>query len=144
MVDESTVCAFPLGKQKDETPYQCQASVLRFHETGSWVHQPLGRVENWQSSNRPISSSPSSNRTFNFLEYGFPVIFFHRLSQSPAWPSDIVSSEVPESFQEFPALSNLLSFLPFFGNVMKVLPLPSFKVLLSLKSYRYYGCNLAH
>jgi len=28
----------------------------------------------------PISSPPSSNRTAGFLEYGFPIIFFHGLS----------------------------------------------------------------
>jgi len=29
----------------------------------------------------PGSNSPSSNRTFSFPEYGFPIIFFQRLSQ---------------------------------------------------------------
>ena len=33
-----------------------------------------------------------------FPEYGFPIIFFQRLSQSPAWPSGIVSSEITENF----------------------------------------------
>ena len=45
--------------------------------------QVKGRVENWRSwLHCPISSSPSSNRTFSFPEYGFPIIFFLRLSQA--------------------------------------------------------------
>ena len=40
-----------------------------------------GRVESWGSGYGPISSSPSSNRTFGFSEYGFLIIFFQRLSQ---------------------------------------------------------------
>jgi hypothetical protein len=60
------------------------------------------------------------------------------LVHSPAWPSGIVSSEVPGSSLEFPA-PTAISFLPFFRNMMKALPLPSPKVLLSLESHRYYG-----
>jgi hypothetical protein len=33
-----------------------------------------------------IFSSPSSNRTFGFPEYGFPIIFFQRLSLSLGLP----------------------------------------------------------
>ncbi len=57
---------------------------------------------------------------------------------APAWPSGIVSSEVPESYLEFPA-SPQSPALPSFRNPMKALPLPSPKVLLSLESHRYYG-----
>jgi len=39
---------------------------------------------------------------------------------------------------EFTALT-AISFLPLFGNTMKALPLPSPKVMLSLRFYRYYG-----
>ena len=35
---------------------------------------------------------------------------FRSLSLSPAWPSGIVSSEVPGPFPEFQAFRNLLSF----------------------------------
>ena len=55
-----------------------------------------------------------------------------------AWPSGIVSSEVPESYLEFPA-SPQSPALPSFRNTMKALPLSSPKVLLSLRSNRYYG-----
>jgi hypothetical protein len=48
---------------------------------------------------------------------------------TPAWPSGIVSSEVPGSSLEFLA-SPAISFLPSFRNMMKALPLPSPKVLL--------------
>ena len=46
---------------------------------------------------------PSSNSTFSFPEYGFPIIFFQRLSQPPAWHSGIVSSEITETSPEFSA-----------------------------------------
>ena len=35
--------------------------------------------------------------------------------------------------------STAISFLPLFGNTMKALPLPSPKVMLSLRFKRYYG-----
>src|SRR4030043_1888638 len=57
---------------------------------------------------------------------------------APVWLSGIVSSEVPESSLEFPA-SPQSPALPSFRNTMKALPLPSPKVLLSLRSKRYYG-----
>src|SRR4030043_949546 len=57
---------------------------------------------------------------------------------APVWLSGIVSSEVPESSLEFPA-SPQSPALPSFRNSMKALPLPSPKVLLSLRSKRYYG-----
>src|SRR4030043_2059009 len=57
---------------------------------------------------------------------------------APAWPSGIVSSEVPGSCLEFPA-SPQSPTLPSFRNTMKALPLPSHKVSLSLRSKRYYG-----
>src|SRR3990167_4935079 len=69
-----------------------------------------GRVENWRSdlglaylflslssdsasraSPCSISNSPSSNRTFSFPEYGFPIIFFHRLSQVASSGLSLVS-----------------------------------------------------
>ena len=55
---------------------------------------------------------------------------------SPAWPSDIVSSEVPEPSLEFPALLQS-PLLRSFRNMMKALPLPSPKVMLSLRYNRY-------
>jgi len=54
------------------------------------------------------------------------------------WHSGIVSSEVAESYLEFSA-SLQSPFLPSFRNMMKVLPLSSLKVMLSLRYYRYYG-----
>jgi hypothetical protein len=72
----------------------------------------MGRVENWRSSKSPISSSPSSNPVFTGLSrHLLPVAF----TDSPAWPSDIVSSEVPESFQEFqvPNAFGTISFPSF-------------------------------
>ena len=53
-----------------------------------------------------------------------------------AWPSGIVSSEVPESwsFQHY-----AISYPSLLRKPMKALPLPSPKVLLSLRSIRYYG-----
>jgi hypothetical protein len=62
-------------------------------------HGRYGRVENWRPYLEPllhfsmhastadysghrVSSSPSSNRTFSFPEYGFPIIFFQGRSQS--------------------------------------------------------------
>jgi hypothetical protein len=39
----------------------------------------------------------------------------------PAWPSDIVSSEVPGSFPGFSARSMQSPFFHFFGNVIKAL-----------------------
>src|SRR3990170_8744843 len=69
-----------------------------------------GRVGNWRSglglaylflslssdsasraSPCSISNSPSSNRTFSFPEYGFPIIFFHRLSQVASSGLSLVS-----------------------------------------------------
>jgi hypothetical protein len=38
----------------------------------------------------------TSNRTFSFPEYGFPIIFFQRLSRTPAWHSGIVPTGVLE------------------------------------------------
>ena len=73
------------------------------------------------------------------LRRDFPIIFLQWFSQfAPAWPSGIVSSEVPGSFLEFPT-STAISFLPLFRNMMKALPLPSPKVMLSLRCKRYYG-----
>ncbi len=46
------------------------------------IREGIGRVENWRSGVCSISSSPSSNRTLSFPEYGFPIIFFQRLSLS--------------------------------------------------------------
>jgi hypothetical protein len=53
-----------------------------------------------------------------------------------AWPSGIVSSEVPESwsFQHY-----AISYPSLLRKPMKALPLPSPKVVLSLRSKRYYG-----
>ena len=66
---------------------------------------------------------------------------FHSLSPrgshwAPVWPSGIVSSEVPESwsFQHY-----AISYPSLLRKPMKALPLPSLKVLLSLRSKRYYG-----
>ena len=70
-----------------------------------------GRVENWRSGKSPISSSPSSNRTFSFPEYGFPVIFFQWLSIHLAfWHSSLRSSQIILEFIALPQ-SPLLSLL---------------------------------
>jgi hypothetical protein len=48
------------------------------------------------SYHKDTSPSPAtSNRTYSFPVYGFPIIFFQRLSQIPVWHYGIVSSEVP-------------------------------------------------
>ena len=48
----------------------------------------------------PISSSPSSNRTFGFPEYGFPIIFFQRLSQSESMELWSESCIIPSLHRE--------------------------------------------
>lgn len=87
------------------------------------------------------STSPSpatSNRTFGFPEYGFPIIFFQRHSQSPlAWLSGIVLLRSYQNRLEFIAFPQSPLFSSF-ENTMKVLPLPSLKVMLSLRYRRYY------
>ena len=83
-----------------------------------------------------ISSSPSSNRTFGFPEYGFPIIFFRRLSLSLG-----LLVYLPPEFSKYSELIALPQspFLLSFRSMMKVLPLSSPKVMLSLEYKRYYG-----
>ena len=137
----------------------CIFQTILFDSVRSWPCDEHRRVEPWRSGCRlglsvsvplvdsaslahpySISRTPSSNRTFGFPEYGFPIIFFPRLSQSlPTWPTGIVSTRVPESASGVYSISAISSSLPPFRNAMKVLPLPSLKVMLSLGYKRYYG-----
>ena len=55
-----------------------------------------------------------------------------------AWPSGIASTGVPGKIMEFIALPQS-PFLCSLKSVMKVLPLSSPKVMLSLRYMRYYG-----
>ena len=101
--------------------------------TGYWCQQSR---ELAQQPTGSISNSPSSNRTFGFPEYGFPIIFFQRLSLSLGLliqlPPDLTEC------LEFIALPQS-PFLRSFRSMMKVLPLSSPKVMLSLQYKRYYG-----
>ncbi len=96
------------------------------------------RVESWRSGCELYLQFPLINPYVRFSrirlsDHLLPVAF-----PTPAWPSGIVSSEVPGSFLEFPA-STAISFLPLFRNMMKAVSLPSPKVVLPLRSDRYYG-----
>jgi hypothetical protein len=98
----------------------------------------FSRVESWRSGQELYLQLPLIKPYVRFSrirlsDHLLPVAF-----ASPAWPSGIVSSEVPEPFLEFTA-STAISFLHLFRNTMKALPLPSPKVMLSLRYKRYYG-----
>jgi hypothetical protein len=92
-----------------------------------------------------ISNSPSSIRMFGLFPFGqaSPPNTAFRSSSSRGFRKSGLAFRYSSlrGFRdtlEFTALT-AISFLSLFRNTMKVLPLPSPKVMLSLECYRYYG-----
>src|SRR5512136_3013171 len=107
----------------------------------SYLRYPLGRIHCFQFRARlglpSHFSIPCHLKPYvRFSHIRLPSHLLPVALQLSAWPSGIVPSEVP-GLLEFTA-STAISSLPLFRNTMKALPLPSPKVMLSLRFKRYY------